>query len=143
MGLVPTRRAFELAISVPGYSEIEECSGAQAPRLFTERWRYRSASSAGSRKGLTAGIESRLHTAARFAFPVHQAQTAIAKLLTIAAITGVEPVEMRRLVRKHAKRYPHIYSQWLERAARNAFKLQTAECIQQLRHAVGRARSSL
>ena len=42
MDIVPTRRAFELAMSVPGYAELEDYTGAQTPRLFTEKWRYRS-----------------------------------------------------------------------------------------------------
>ena len=138
--ILPTGHSFHLEVIVPGYAEIENSYPFQ-PKIVSERWRYRTAMSSGSARGLLSGFESRLHTAARFGRPASRAREAVAKLVTIAVVTGQDTRLLRRVLKKHGMKHPHAYSAQFRKALLNAIKLPGQRAIHACRLAVGTARS--
>ena len=141
MTILPRKHNFQIGLAVPGYEEIESCHDETAVLRYS-LWRYRTTRSAGSRRGLFAGFESRLHNAARLAFPPTRGREAIAKLLTIAILTGQDQMLVKQAVTKHSKKYPAIYGTWLGTHCQRAMMLEKHACISQLRRAVAKARQA-
>ena len=138
MEVVPIVGGYEIAVTVPGYDEIQEWFPLE-PRLAKNRWRYRSSSSAGSRKGLWAGFVSRLHNAARYAYPSQRAREATGKLMCIGLLTGQSVTDIRNTVKRLAKAHPHIYKGWLEGALLRALKMPQQQAVYAMQRVVGHA----
>ena len=138
--IIPTGHSFHLEVVVPGYAEIEDSYPFQ-PKIVLERWRYRTAMSSGSARGLLSGFESRLHTAARFGRPASRAREAFAKLVTIAIATGQNVTMLGRVLKKHGLKHPHVYTASFRRELHAAIKQPKAMALYACRCAVGTARN--
>ena len=138
--IIPVGRNFDLEIVVPGYEEIESFV-LQPPALLTNRWRYRTAVSAGSTKGLLVGFESRLHTAAYFATPTARGREAVTKLLVLALVTGQDMAILGKIVVRHKAKYPLVYAQQFMQVVRGALKMPRESAISRRRQLVGQTRS--
>ena len=139
MRLVPWNKSYQVEVLVPGYEEVEH-AGPYPPTLHSSRWRYRTAASSGSFRGLMTGFESRLHNAARFGVPSSRSREAIAKLYTIAIICGMEIQLLRRSLRRHRRKHPHVYTRQFTEQIASALRNPRPQAIQACRRAVGYAR---
>ena len=137
--IIPTDPGFHLEFTVPGYEEVEN-SYPYAPALLQQRWRYRTTQPSGSAKGLLTGFESRLHSAARLATPTSRACEAIAKLITVALVTGHDTLLIKRILMKQGTRYPHVYAKAFHAELMHALKQPRTMAIRECQQAVGRAR---
>ena len=104
--LLPTAFSFHLAMIVPGFDEL----GLHDGRLWSQKWRYRSAVGATNRAAVVGGIEARLHNAIRFTYPLIQTHIAIAKLMAIANAVEFSQEALVRLTNKFAGRYPSKFT---------------------------------
>lgn len=76
-----------------------------------ERWRYRSILSGGSVTAQMAGMQARLHQAARFSFPVERATRAVNRLWAIGVHMQYNKQALISTLTKHAAKYPVVYKQ--------------------------------
>ena len=139
MELIPTTRGYQIAYLVPGYSDIEE--GTQHSEvLFKSLWRYRTSRSAGSARGLLVGFLSRIHNAARYAYPLSRAREAVAQLVTIALLTGQCKDLLATAVKIFSMRYPHVFSKSFALQLTQAIRLPSQKAVRACRRIVGMAR---
>jgi hypothetical protein len=90
--------------------------------FIAERWRYRSYRSGGSSTSLLSGMSSRLHSAARMSFPLRRAQISVLKLWAVSLHLGHPRSELRRLMMRHARKYPSVYSNLVTAPLLQAFR---------------------
>ena len=131
----PKGHTFEMAYVVPGYKELLEAPLEKEPSdLYQEKWRYRSARAGCSDRMKLVGFSSRLHTAARCAFPRHQCRIGILKLVSVAVILGHCNKELLRIIRKQAKAYATVYGDGTLSLLQTALNSDREECMRILRH---------
>ena len=138
--IIPTQRSFQLEVIVPGYDEVEGCY-PYPPSIYQDKWRYRTSQSAGSMSGLITGFQSRLCNAARYGLPKSRAREAIAKLFVIALITGQDQLLLRRLLKRHRKKFKRVYTDQFAANLKGALGSTRSTAIAMCQKLVGSQRS--
>ena len=136
MVLEPRGDNFHIGVLVPGFEEVLQENGT----IRVDRWRYRSFQAASSRTMAMSGAITRLHLAAKLAYPPVQAQIATAKLIAILSCMGFPNSSIMKAVSKLARKFPQVYTTVFLGTAKEALSVEKADTLFKLRGLIGRLR---
>ena len=104
--------SVEVSYNVPGFAqvafELGFDSGLDFGSFANERWRYRTCVT--QVWSLRAGVETRLYGAVRQSFPISRAQCAVLQVFSICVYLYYPSSLLTPLLRKHARKFPVVYS---------------------------------